>query len=967
MKKLTHTKELSTNRLRAVSKLLRGTIKLSLLLGLMGISLQIANAATFTVSNGGDSGGGTLRQAILDANATAEADIITFSGALTITPTTPLPAIINPVTIDGYTSVPGATQNTATTGNGFNGTLVVELEGSMAGDSAIGLQISSGNCLIRGLVINRFRGAGIRIDGGTGTRIFGNFIGTDINGMAALGNFDRGVLIVGSRVNQIGAGAESGLAPNVISAESTTNVISGNFGTGISITGGGSAVVRRNFIGTDKSGTADLGNTQDGVRIVDSPGSTIGGANLASRNVISGNDANGVAVVQSVNPTSAASTANSNVISANFIGVDVTGNTSTAVGGFPTSAVGNSGSGVLVNAAGNTVGGNRTTSASSSECNNRCNVISGNRANGVSVSSSFASANIVTGNNIGVGLNNTSVIGNRDNGVQISNLALGNTIGGTTTTPGACNNVCNMIANNGAADANSARAGVYVDITGGAGNSIRGNSIFMNTGIGIDISNVGATGNDSLDPDTGANNRQNFPILNSANNDGNISGTLNSTPNTNFVIDFFRNASPDTMSTSEGRTFVGSAPVITDGSGNAVISSSLGAMTITTGQFITATATSTGGMAQTVGDTSEISEARLVLAAAGMGAQGIEADVDPRMNGNGTVQSGDVVQMRRFVNRTDTPDPATNEFQRADSSPYNPNTNTYGDGVINAEDIVQTRRFANRTDPQTPAAGPTGPQMQNTSNNTVLLADSEKAKMRVNAPTAHQRQLRVQSTNGSAGNPAIVNIRVDSLGDEAEYSFTVNYDQAVLTNPVVSNGNTGAGAVACNTTSQPGRIFCSVGTFPTNRTGDPNVGEIAPADNQILISIRFTISRNAQPSTTNVTLTDVAASDDTPPLALAITSVDGTVTVNGTTASGASISGRVTAGRRGVARAIVTLTDENGVTRRTMTSALGTYRFTGIPVAQTYTLNAQAKRYRFATQIVNLSQDTSGFNFTAAP
>lgn len=580
-------------------------------------SVQSASAATFTVSNTDDSGSGSLRQAILDANAAAGADTINFTITGTITPPTSLPTITDQVTIDGYTA-PGAVVNTGTTGNGFNGTLVVELDGSMAGDAGIGLRISAGNCLIRGLVINRFMNSGIRIDAGTGTRIFGNFIGTDRAGTAALGNFNRGILIVGSTLNQIGTTTNTTADP----APAGSNIISGNFGTGISITGGGSATIVKNFIGTDRNGTADLGNTQDGVRIVDSSGSLIGGTTAFSRNVISGNDGSGVSIIQSSNTTSATG----NRISANLIGVDVTGNATVINGGFQTSPVANSGSGVLINAAGNTVGGGRTTSASASSCTNACNVIAGNRANGVSISSNFATGNIVAGNNIGVGLDGTTSIGNRDNGIQISNLAASTTVGGTNTTPGFCNNACNLIANNGDANSSSARAGVYVDPTARNSNTIRLNSIFSNgippapnttpptlNGLGIDLSNAGTTANDAMDPDSGtANNVQNAPVLSTANiQNSSITGTLNSTPNTTFVIDLYRNVLPDTTVNSEARTYINSVNVTTDGSGNASFSASA---TLATGNVITATATSTGGAgAQSIGDTSEISNALLAV------------------------------------------------------------------------------------------------------------------------------------------------------------------------------------------------------------------------------------------------------------------------------------------------------------------------------------------------------------------
>jgi len=71
-------------------------------------SLAIAKASTFTVINTGDSGAGSFRQAITDANNNAGLDTIAFnipgSGVHTITPTTDLPTIADPVIIDGYTN-----------------------------------------------------------------------------------------------------------------------------------------------------------------------------------------------------------------------------------------------------------------------------------------------------------------------------------------------------------------------------------------------------------------------------------------------------------------------------------------------------------------------------------------------------------------------------------------------------------------------------------------------------------------------------------------------------------------------------------------------------------------------------------------------------------------------------------------------------------------------------------------------
>src|SRR3712207_6671953 len=97
--------------------------------------------AAFVVTNTNDAGQGSLRQAILDANANFGADTFTFNipgaGLHTITPASPLPAITNAVSIDGYTQ-PGAAFNSLAAGN--NAVLLVEIDGTAAGASANGLE-----------------------------------------------------------------------------------------------------------------------------------------------------------------------------------------------------------------------------------------------------------------------------------------------------------------------------------------------------------------------------------------------------------------------------------------------------------------------------------------------------------------------------------------------------------------------------------------------------------------------------------------------------------------------------------------------------------------------------------------------------------------------------------------------------------------------------------------------------------
>jgi hypothetical protein len=565
------------------------------------ISLSIsAQAAIYTVTSDADSGPGTLRDAITQANASAGvADAIEFNigggGVRTINLLSPLPVINgagggSALFINGY-SQPGSSVNTLPVGS--NAVINIELNGAGAG-AAIGLRCAGTGpdafCQIEGLVINRFQEGGIRIDATASGLVNGCFIGTNAAGTAALGNINYGILFLDS--SNAGAGA------NFFGTNAGRNVISGNSGTGVTISDTAQFIgINSNLIGTDKTGTLDVGNTSHGILIANSDSNQIAG------NVISGNNGSGVTIQQDFGFT-----ASFNSLISNFIGVNANGNT----------ALGNNGSGVLVQGAANSIGSNLAAES---------NVISGNGANGISISTNFATGNSVLGNRIGVGTNGTTSIPNFDNGIQISNSAAGNTIGDpngvTLGAAPACTGACNIIANNGNALSTGARAGIYLDSTAGAGNALRANSIFNNTGLGIDLQATGATANDLNDPDTGANNQQNKPVINTANTSGFISGTLNSTAGTTFAIDFFRNSLPDTALTSEGRTYIGTVNCTSVSTATCTISGNNYAFFFTTsvplgvGQFVTATATATGTAfaPQAVGDTSEFSDAAAVVLA----------------------------------------------------------------------------------------------------------------------------------------------------------------------------------------------------------------------------------------------------------------------------------------------------------------------------------------------------------------
>ncbi len=197
--------------------------------GLLGLSLFSADgtAVTLTVTTTADSGAGSLRQAILDSNASAGTlDTIAFAipggGVHTITPASALPTITDPVVIDG------------TTQPGFAGMPLVELDGSTA--AGAGLSITAGSSTVRGLVINRWA-TGISISGAGQNVVAGNFIGTDASGTLPLGNDTYGVNIVDSPNNLVGGlGVGEG------------NLIAFNSDRGVHVSGATGNTIRGNAI-----------------------------------------------------------------------------------------------------------------------------------------------------------------------------------------------------------------------------------------------------------------------------------------------------------------------------------------------------------------------------------------------------------------------------------------------------------------------------------------------------------------------------------------------------------------------------------------------------------------------------------------------------------------------------------------------------------------------------------------------
>jgi Concanavalin A-like lectin/glucanases superfamily/Calx-beta domain/Right handed beta helix region/Domain of unknown function DUF11/Domain of unknown function (DUF4214) len=574
--------------------------------------MTIAPASTLSVTNTNDSGAGSLRQAILDANnSVGVPDTIGFNipgsdtncnvttHVCTISPafSSPLPAITDPVTIDGYTQ-PFSSVNTGAFGAADNAVLTIELNGAIedppdASCSPCGHGLVLGNgsngSIIRGLVINRFNvfdAAGILVtasSGGTlgGSSITGNFIGTNAAGTARSSNF-WGVEIQGSTNNTIG-----GTTP------AARNIISGNSSAaGIETTSGGNTnTVQGNYIGTDTTGAAALAQPT-GILIRGSSNfNQIGGSAAGAGNVIAGSNSNdsGIEVDGS-----------SNTIQGNRIGTAANG----------TDPLRFTNQGIVISGSTNTVGG---TNAGEGNLIANCH-------EGVNVGFPTGGGNQIIGNTI----TKNGTIGGSGGGVNLSFGAY-NTVSFNTITDNFCTGVLagghdratnSIITDNTISgtktDNTGGTFGQGIFVNAGTGHQILRNSIYNNDRLGIDLVPSdgalpdGVTLNDPCDADTGTNNLQNFPVITSAITSGSaiaIQGTLNSTSGRFYRIEFFANQSCDPSGHGQGQLYLGAVDPagLTDNNCSVSFSATFNAA-VTAGNSITATATD-----KSTNDTSEFS------------------------------------------------------------------------------------------------------------------------------------------------------------------------------------------------------------------------------------------------------------------------------------------------------------------------------------------------------------------------
>ena len=545
-----------------------------LLICLFGNYLNILSAATFNVTNTLDGGAGSFRWAITNANTTPGSNVIAFkisgSGPFTLNVSNALPIITNVVFIDGTAE---------TNFNASTAAPIVELNGARAGGNVIGLDIQSSNCTVRGLAINRFSDDAIFIEGMGGNVVQGNFIGTgiygtnalangtngaggiqincpnniiggvyasnrnlisgntsygiNVNGAAAVGNIIQGNLI-GSDItgnNRIANSTNGimfsfGAAGNTVGGAVTGagNLISGNGQCGIYVLSGNGNVIQGNFIGVNRAGTAALFNTYHGIAILGgstsdpnfSKNTLIGGTNTASRNVISGNGTNGIAVTGSLKSTGT-------VIQGNYIGVSSNG-----LAKIPNGLNGIT----FLNASSNTIGGSIAGAG---------NLISGNAYQGIYIGDTYAKRNLIQNNLIGVDATGTNALGNGQMGVWLTGYT---NVSGNTIGPG------NIISGNG-------QEGVRID-SGAKANLVQGNFI----------------GTDSTGQRSVGNAQNGVRIQSSGNNIGGLTTAARNiiSGNTNYGIYLFDSSASNTL--VQGN-FIG-----TDSTGTALLGNAYGGVGI---------------------------------------------------------------------------------------------------------------------------------------------------------------------------------------------------------------------------------------------------------------------------------------------------------------------------------------------------------------------------------------------------
>lgn len=423
--------------------------KIASLVGIATFLLLFAShifANTYTVINTLDSGAGSLREAITNANSHSGADTVAFNipqsdagynsseGVWTINLLTSLPFISGEYTFLNGNSQASNQGNT----NVFGPEISIHPDNS----NVAGLQLFASNCSICGLIISGYNYGIQFIFSASSNSITDCYIGTNFNGTLSVPN-QYGVVYYFCGSGNIVANC----------------LISGNVNAGVGVSSSNGSIVKGNKIGTDRTGTHKLSNNY-GIAIDNSSNTIIGGSTITDLNLISGNTTSGIVV----NGNTSAGTQ----IKGNYIGTELSGTDS-----LP------NGCGVILNGShNNTIG---------SSVSAEKNIISGNYQAGIILNGSGTSNNSIKGNYIGTNKNGDNFISNHT-GIMLKSNSNKNQIGGTSAAER------NIISGNleigvyiEASDSNTIQ-GNYLgpDVSGNAtfmisDSAVQGNGIELNT------------------------------------------------------------------------------------------------------------------------------------------------------------------------------------------------------------------------------------------------------------------------------------------------------------------------------------------------------------------------------------------------------------------------------------------------------------------------------------------------------
>lgn len=302
--------------------------------------------------------------------------------------------------------------------------------------------------------------------------------------------------------------------------------------------------------------------------------------------------------------------------------------------------------------------------------------------------------------------------------------------------------------------------------------------------------------------------------------------------------------------------------------------------------------------------------------------------------------------LRQFIVGSLTPDPSFNEFQRADVAPLA----TLGDGLLSAGDTIQARRYVAGLDPKIVGGGSAGLSEQMLGAIGGAFGEAEL--------DGDTRLLRVTNGFGSPGGQVTIGVELMPEGNETASSFTLYFDQSILSNPVASVGSglPSDTVLTVNSSQQSnGRVMMLV-----------DAGDVLGAATELkrVVNITFNVAPTAAFGTTEVSFGNwptVSSISDQFGNLVATGFNSGVVTIG---EPSADVSGRVlTPTGQGLRNAQVTLTRANGTFTSTPTSSLGFFSFSGVQLGQTVTIRVNSRRYRFDSQSVGVTSNMAPLQF----